>query len=196
LAPTVLFSTLVVPVNAYAFMDAPALVATAPAMLALILPIIIFETYLFSRTIHAPRKAIAKASAITVIVAFLGMVLLGRLHHAALDYMWFNAGVPLDNISVHKIITPTIADILFNCTLGSALLVQRTGYFPINIVVISVFLLPTMLIYYFSSMYFLRRMAKGLSRAALKRLVLKAKLYEYAALVIASLFFAWRYIYG
>jgi hypothetical protein len=128
-----LCAVLAIPSSAFAFQDLPTGVATLPAMLFLTIPIVTFEVYSLQTRDFGSRTRVAAASLVASIITTVSVLAIARLHLVANDKI--QSGFLL---GVFQFGTPSVIDVLYSCTLGSALLIQRKSYFLVNIVVIAV----------------------------------------------------------
>jgi hypothetical protein len=175
---------LLVPQYALAFMDAPTITTIFPSYLILFIPIIILEVIYVSNKLKNQKSAILKSSFLTHLLTLVLMILIGWIH-TYVRHKFF------DITGMYGIFTvlrnpPPLSDIVLSLTIGSVVLIQDASYMWLNLIVITVFLLPTFILSAYFGIRLFSRFCPDVDKSKLKSTIIRIRLAEFMLLIIAS----------
>ena len=180
-----LAALMLVPRSALAFMDAPTISVTFPSYLIMLVPLVAYEVAHISRKFSEQKFKVCKASISVHLLAVVFMVLIGWFHtyirHLIIEAIHYKTTGIFTTIR-----TASMLDVIFSLSIGSVVLIQDEAYRWLNIIVITVFLLPTFALSTFLAVKFFRWFAPEADKKRIKVALIQIKGIEYGALVIAS----------
>lgn len=177
---------MLVPQAAFAFMDAPTITTIFPAYLILLVPMVVYEVAYISRKISAPKTNVLKAGILIHLLALVIMILGGWLQayvrHKSIEI------IDLKTIGIFTLLhdPPSVLDIMYSLSIGSVVLIQDAAYRWLNVIVITVFLVPTFLVSTYFGTKILNRFLPNANKTRLNLALIQIKGIEYGSLVIAS----------